>query len=293
MTYQTYEESTFDGSPLELFRFSVGARTFAYTNGVSEVVKDSSTYLPLAITRGGMKQDSSAESAALTSVTLPQSSEIAGLFGPFLPSAPVGVTIFRRHLTDPDAQFIPILIGSVASHTFEDDLLMLNVYTLLGALRRRVPWLTYQRACNWALYGPGCGVNKFLFRLDGTVSGVSGLTISASIFGSQASNWLRSGWVERENTGEVRFITSHTGADVTVQAPFPDLSIGEPIVAYAGCDRTMATCESKFGNLVRHAGWPDVPQKNPYRDNVYGNAGTSRTRGGGSTTPSGSGWRAY
>lgn len=293
MTFQTYEESTFDGAPLELFRFTCGAAVYAYTNSESEVTKDATVYLPVAITRGAMQQDANAEAASLTSITLPQSVDIAELFGPFLPARPVGITIFRRHLTDPDAQFIPILIGTIATHSFEDDTLVLSCYTLLGALRRRVPWLTYQRPCNWALYSVGCGVNRFLFRLDGTVSGVDGLTISASVFGSQANNWLRSGWVERVNTGETRFITSHTGASVTVQSPFPGLSIGEPLVAYAGCDRTMTTCESKFNNLNRHAGWPDVPSKNPYRDNVYGNAGTSRTRGGGSTAPSASGWRAY
>jgi uncharacterized phage protein (TIGR02218 family) len=293
MTYQAYEESTFNGAPLELFWFVAGTNSYRYTNGVSEVVKDGAVFLPLPISRGAMRQDAGAEAAALTTIVLPQSSEIAALFGAFLPAKPVGVTIFRRHLTDPDAQFIPIMIGSVASHTFEEDTLNLSVYTLLGALRRRVPWLTYQRNCNWPLYGVGCGASKAAYRLFGVANGVSGLTISASVFGSQASGWLQNGWVERDNTGESRFITSHTGSDITVQSPFPDLAIGEPLTAYAGCDRTMATCEAKFNNLDRHAGWPDVPQKNPYRDNVYGNAGTSRSRAGGGSTPSGAGWRAY
>jgi hypothetical protein len=32
----------------------------------------------------------------------------------------------------------------------------------------------------------------------------------------------------------------------------------------AGCDRTFATCQSKFGNSLNFGGFPWIPVKNPF-----------------------------
>lgn len=272
MTYQTYEESTYNGSPLELFKFTSGSRVYGYTNNETAVSYLETTFTPLPVTRGRIAQNA-AEAPGLMSVRVPRDCDVALLFGPFLPSKPVGMSVFRRHMNDPDVQFIPIFVGSVATCAFEDDEAIISGYSLIAALNRRVPWLTYQPNCNWALFHDGCGADRNAFRLDGVVASVSGLTLNSGAFGAQPDNWLKTGWVERVNTGEVRFITSHVGNDVTLQSTFPGLAAGEPIIAFAGCMRDMATCATKFGNLNRHAGWPDIPTKNPYRDDVYGTTG--------------------
>lgn len=290
MTYQAYEESTFNGSPLELFKFTSDVNVYAYTNNETTVSHLGTEYRPLPIVRGKIAQNSS-EAPSLLPVRLPRDCDVAALFGPFLPAKPVGLTVFRRHLNDPDVQFVPIFLGTVATCSFEEDEAILSGYSLLASLNRRVPWLTYQPNCNWALYHYGCVADRNAFRLDGVVASVSGLTLNAVVFSTQPDGWLKAAWVQRENTREVRFITSHVGNDITLQSPFPGLAVGEPIVAFAGCMRDMATCGTKFGNLPRFAGWPDIPSKNPYRDNVYGSAG-KRSAGSSVTTSTGAGFRA-
>lgn len=289
MTYQAYEESTYNGSPLELFKFTSDVNVYGYTNNETPVTHLGTDFLPLPVTRGGLGQNAS-EAPRLLPVRLPRDCDVAALFGPFLPAKPVGLTVFRRHLNDPDVQFVPIFIGTVATCSFEGDEAILSGYSLLGSLKRRVPWLTYQPNCNWALYHNGCGVGRNAFRLDGVVASSSGLTLTATVFGTQPDGWLTAAWVQRANTREVRFITSHVGNDITLQSPFPGLATGEPIVAFAGCMRDTATCAGKFNNLPRFAGWPDVPQKNPYRDNVYGSAG-KRSAGSSTTGVTGAGFR--
>ena len=37
-----------------------------------------------------------------------------------------------------------------------------------------------------------------------------------------------------------------------------------PFEAFAGCDRTFATCQSKFGNSLNFGGFPWIPVKNPF-----------------------------
>lgn len=289
MTYQAYEESTFNGSPLELFKFVSDVNVYGYTNNETPVSHLGTEYAPLPVTRGKIEQNA-AESPGLMAVRLPRDCAVAALFGPFLPAKPVGLTVFRRHLNDPDAQFVPIFVGTVATCSFEGDEAVLSSYNLIASLKRRVPWLTYQPNCNWALYHEGCGVDRNAFRLDGVVASVSGLTLNAAVFGTQPDGWLRAGWVQRVNTREVRFITSHVGDDITLQSPFPGRVAGEPLVAFAGCMRDEATCSAKFNNLPRMAGWPDVPSKNPYRDNVYGSAG-KRSAGSSTTGITGVGFR--
>lgn len=273
MTYQAYEESTFNGSPLELYRFNIGFDVFAYTNGENPVSYLGATYQPTAIVRGEVGQNA-AESPGLMSVRVPRDLDIAALFGPFLPSKPVNLTVYRRHQQDPDAQYVPVFIGTVAACNYEDDVAVISAYSLLAATKRRVPWLTYQGNCNWALYNTGCEVSREAFKVTGTVAAINGLDLTASAFSTQPDGWFTAGWVERIYTKEVRFISGHVGGVVSLVSPFPGIAIGEPVYAFAGCMRDMDTCATKFNNLARFAGWPDIPQKNPYADNVYGNGGS-------------------
>jgi hypothetical protein len=39
---------------------------------------------------------------------------------------------------------------------------------------------------------------------------------------------------------------------------------GRAFEAFAGCDRTFATCQSKFGNSLNFGGFPWIPAKNPF-----------------------------
>ena len=92
---------------------------------------------------------------------------------------------------------------------------------------------------------------------------VTGTTLQAAVFATQPNGWWVSGYVRVDNE-DYRMVTAHTGDTVTVLSPFEDLAAGEVIEVFAGCDRSWATCGSKFTNQANFGGWPFWPTKNPY-----------------------------
>jgi uncharacterized phage protein (TIGR02218 family) len=47
---------------------------------------------------------------------------------------------------------------------------------------------------------------------------------------------------------------------ITVLQPLPAAVVsGDAFEIYPGCDKTKATCENKFANLIRFRGYPFIP----------------------------------
>ena len=59
-------------------------------------------------------------------------------------------------------------------------------------------------------------------------------------------------------------ILAHSGNSVTLSALLSGLAVGVAFEAFAGCDRTLATCQAKFGNAINFGGFPWIPAKNPF-----------------------------
>lgn len=64
--------------------------------------------------------------------------------------------------------------------------------------------------------------------------------------------------------GVPRMILAHSGDSVTLSALLSGLAVGVAFEAFAGCDRTLATCQAKFGNAINFGGFPWIPAKNPF-----------------------------
>ena len=271
MTFAAQETSDYGGKPIELFLFRTGSSLeWTYTNIAETQVFLGREYDPIPIARNDWSQAGSEQSQTLE-ITVPKDTPVVDQFLPYLPIAPVQITVYRKHDLDLDEEYAPFFIGSVVSCVVnEDDQAVLTCRPIGGHLQRRVPWPTYQATCNWALYSTGCGANREVFKTVGTVSAVSGLDVSATAFGALDDGWFTAGYVIREATQEIRFITNHVGATLTLSAAFPNLQGGETLNAYAGCDRLEATCIAKFDNQVHFLGFPRIPTKNPFKDNIFG-----------------------
>jgi uncharacterized phage protein (TIGR02218 family) len=67
-----------------------------------------------------------------------------------------------------------------------------------------------------------------------------------------------------------RGIKSHQGTgtgtpSVEITYEIPNFPVGGDVLSlYPGCDHSMATCISKFNNLVNYGGFPYMTQKNPW-----------------------------
>lgn len=267
MTYDGFEKSRSAGFPIECYRFAVGLTVYRYTSADSVVNAalggdGAADFMPEAISRNDLNFNQEDHSGTIT-IGLGRFNPVAQMFMAYSPSGPAAVTIYRRHLYDPDNEFVVAFTGKVVAAIFDGSLVQLTCAPLSAVLRRNIPRLMFQRACNWALYGAGCGVAKASFKITGTVGSASGFNLTATVFGTKPDGWLIGGWVELAS-GEKRFVENHVGTTVTLQSPFFGLVGGEAIDAYAGCDRSEATCLGKFNNLANHSGFERIPAKNPF-----------------------------
>lgn len=272
MTFDAKEKSIYGSQPQELYKFTRGG---LFTSSDTALTYLSETYFPETITREAVDQ-SNEDTAGSVVITVPRDNAVARLFIPYLPVEPVGLTIYATHRDD--SEYVPVFIGKIGSAVFDGSEARLTAMPVGEVLRRPVPSIAYQVPCNHALYGPGCTLDKELFRVIGTVAAVAGTVITASAFASKPAGWFKTGFVRKSN-GDIRFIVDSSGSTITLMNPFPELAIGESVSAYAGCDRTESTCENKFNNLVNHMGWARIPTLNPFNTDLSGTGGSGGAGG--------------
>lgn len=264
MTYDAKEKALYGGEPVECYRFAISSNVWRFTSSdvVASIIEDgaSQNYTPAAIRRDGFEH-SDEETGGSIRLRMPRDNEVALLFVAYTPSDPVAVTIYSYHRDDTGVAIT--FVGKLVAAEFTEEEAILTAVPTRAVLNRRLPRLSFQGQCNWPLYSPPCGVNKNAFKTDGILSNVTGAVIEATNWGALVDGYFTNGFVQRAN-GERRFILSHVDTALTLMAPFFGLVLGETLTAFAGCDRTEATCSSKFSNLERHLGFPRIPQRNPH-----------------------------
>lgn len=267
MTYDAKETSRHEASPVELYRFTHGSTIYLYTSSDEQQTDGSEVYDPTVISRSEINQ-SQEDNAGNIEVSVPRDNAVAALFIPYMPSTPVGLRILRQHRLDIDEEFIVAFVGKVLSCRFESDpsAAVLTCGPISEVFRRTVPGVIYQPQCNHALYSPGCGIDKLAFKVTGTVSAISGDTVTSTAFGAFANGWFNNGWLQKGN--DVRWVIDHVGNVVTLMNPFQNLAVSDSVDAYPGCNRDEATCLSKFNNLANHFGFSRIPTKNPFNTSV-------------------------
>jgi hypothetical protein len=261
MTFDSREKSLYTGAPVECYRFVFGATTYLWTSDAANVVLPTGTYTPQPISRGAIEH-SDEENSGYLQVKVPLDNPIVTPFMPYVPGVAIALTVYRAHRGE-ESLAQPIFFGTVISVVVNGAEATLTCAPFDEALQRLVPRLTYQPLCQWDLYGVGCGVVAASFRDTATADTVSGVTVTSSTFATRADGWYLNGWMD-DPTGDVRMIVGHVGNTITLISPFASLIAGQTVHAFAGCDRTEATCTNKFNNFPRHLGFPRVPDRNPF-----------------------------
>jgi uncharacterized phage protein (TIGR02218 family) len=160
---------------------------------------------------------------------------------------PIGsVVLFKGRVAQIDS------IGrSTAQMTVASDLVLLDI---------DMPRNCYQANCQHVLYDANCGVVAGTYSTTGNV--VAGST----------QTWIEwPGAAPAHQQGTITFTSgANTGATATIKSagsgwlqlayPLPHApAAGDAFSASYGCDRTMATCQSRFNNLSQFRGFPFVP----------------------------------
>jgi uncharacterized phage protein (TIGR02218 family) len=166
---------------------------------------------------------------------------------------------------DTSGGVIHLFEGRVTDVVMDMAKVELTVSSLNILLDTKIPITVYQPSCVHSLYDGKCGVNRAAFTASCSV--LSGSTRGSLVFSSgQAEGFFTYGkitFLTGRNAGLTRTVKTHTvsGTESVLfneQLPFTPV-IGDSFTITAGCDKSRATCTSKFSNAANFLGWEYMP----------------------------------
>lgn len=266
MTYADREVSAYDGQPNELFTFLRSGAVWRYTSGDEDIVAESFTYTAIPMERSKIEQTQEAARSAID-IVISKTAEFVQQYISYPPTAVVSLTIKRYHVGL--AEYVTVWVGRVINVSFTEKQATIRCEPIQTTMKRPILRLVYQPNCPHVLYGSACTVNRSIFALNATLSGVSANVLSSSAFGSFSANYFAGGYVTYNNgiSQETRFITSSISSDITLNVPFNSIPSNADVTVYPGCDHTLQTCNDKFGNVLNYGGQPFYPGRNPFGGN--------------------------
>jgi uncharacterized phage protein (TIGR02218 family) len=137
----------------------------------------------------------------------------------------------------------------------------ISIKSELELFNTELPRDLYQSGCLNTLYDNGCTVNKASAAVTGTVISTTGSTITTSL--GNPSGYFALGSIRFDSGANInasRSVRAFNAGIFTLSAEFDTLpSPGDAFTAWPGCDKVMATCDTKFSNLDNFRGYPFVP----------------------------------
>ena len=272
MTFDAQETSRESGSVLELYEFVLGLETFRFTSFQRDVVWSGLTYIATTISRS--KTGASIEDVAgQVTITTTIDNPVAAKFIPNVPGSVGSVRILRAHINDLAEETVLNFEGFIANVTLDGELeakILCNPNTKI--FDRAAPRFTYMGLCNHILYDARCKVDISLFDFTGLVSAVSGNDITVNGASGLGAGFFVGGFARfpAGSTEDARMILGQSGDTMTLLLPFAETILGSDIDLFAGCDHSLATCDTKFAAVLNYGGFPFVPRKNPFNTRLRG-----------------------
>lgn len=263
MTFAQSEVSAYGGNPIELYMFSREAQVWRYTSGEDSIIALGGTYMPRPIQRDAIEQSSDMIRNAVN-ISCTSELECIDSFRSGVPSGVTLLSIYAYHYGVAD--YISRWQGRVLNVEFQERTAKVACEPILTTMLRPVLRRFYQLACPHVLYGNDCAVSRAAFRVDGSLTGQSGTSLTSAIFSAKPDGWFAGGYIDWLEGVEAqrRFILSHTGGTIVVNIPFINMPNNANVQVYPGCDHTLLTCKNKFGNNLNYGGQPYYPSKNPF-----------------------------
>lgn len=267
MTYATFENSTENARPIELFEFNLNGEFFRYVSDTVDFTVTGNEFTREVVSRSSMSVSAGQRDKQGVDVRLPAGNAFVRKYILIVPGKKPLFTLYRVHRHDPDKELVVAFRGQVRSVTFLDDSSVASVAVdpLTSARTRPMPRHTYQNLCNHMLYDERCTIDEtsVSFRKFLPVTAASGSTITATGAGAFGSDFFVAGFVEFD--GDFRLITAQATDVLTLILPFGVSPVGQTLRFQAGCKHRLSTdCLTKFNNVVNFGGFPYVPTKNPF-----------------------------
>ena len=252
---------------------SVTASNYYYSGSDYDIVNGGHTFSgsDAIFTREGLKQTIGLEVATMD-ITANATASMLVLGIPFMQAITQGVLDgamikVERAILNADHTVVGTMnwfTGHVAKASPSRNGASITINSLTDLLNVNVPRNVYQAGCQNALYDGACTLSRSSYAAAGTVSTISGttMTISGPAASQAAGYWTQGGiiFTSGAELGEARTVKSWAGGVLTLLSPFPTAPApGDTFMMYAGCDKTRATCQAKFNNDANFKGQPFVP----------------------------------
>lgn len=151
--------------------------------------------------------------------------------------------------------------------SYNQGTLSINCGSILDRLKDNFPKFIFSEFCQHQLYNQYCGVNKASYKEQSTVGASSTqLLIYSSIFAfsAHAEGYWGKGEIKftgGNNQGLSRTVRKHYDGYVKILVPFSEpIEVGDEFEVWPGCDKSGATCNSKFGNYTNFFGFEYIPR---------------------------------
>ncbi len=263
MTFQDLEQSQQAADPKELYRFVRGTECWLYTSADEDTVYANETYFARTISRGAFQRNDEAASSELE-VRLDRALGVVAQFLDGSSAEPITLTVLRLH-RPLSAIAIIEFTGTIANISIEIEEVVLLVQSPLGKDSKEIPRELMLRTCPHELYGERCRVDPDAFKVETTISSVSGDPNEYDITsrGGHAQGFFKAGVLVKDSTGQRGFIQKDL-LGIFLLVPMPGLAVSDAVTVFAGCDRKVETCRDKFANVAEYGGFPALPERNPF-----------------------------
>ena len=273
MTFDAQEKSREAGQVVELYEFIFGGSATRFTSFNQDINFAGNDYTSTQISRSATKS-STQDTQGQVTITVPIDNPIAQLFIATVPGKVGSVRILRGHANDATEETLLLFDGFVANVTLDGELeakILCNPSTKI--FKRSGPRFSFLGMCNHILYDERCKVDISLFTFTGLVSAQVGNDITVNGAGAVGlADHFVAGFARFPSGGtdDARMILQQAGDVMTLLLPFSIPVVGSQIDLFAGCDHTLATCDSKFAAVPDYGGFPFVPRKNPFNTTLRG-----------------------
>lgn len=258
MSFDALEKSQSSAEPYELYLFQTTGLSFALTSAETPITYLGEVYLPATISRSEVEQSNEVVSGQIK-IFLPVDHPLSELLIPYLPSAPVAITIFASHYTD--SETVVLFTGTVASTRFTDQA-EITCNSAQYLLQRKIPQQLYQAPCSHIFGDAGCGANLGAHTYSGTITAIdsTGTILTIGAFAALPDT-MKGGYLRVGN--EYRMIVDHSGATVTIISAIPTLTAPAACFGTAGCALNFSTCQH-YGRTSSFLGFDLIPTVNPF-----------------------------
>lgn len=245
--------------------------TYAFTDHDLHLTVDGVMHTPAAglkriYARSNIDGTVSNQEMGLAKFDVPEQDLLAGKYD--------GAVVETRICSYVDTPLGSVVIdrGRIGSLTWTSDGVLADVHGLMGQLAKNITF-TYTAGCRHQLFNAfntnyigACTVNKTSYTYTGTVAGVPHPTITFTCTGvNQPDGWFTNGlvtWTTGANAGLSYQVKRHTVAgavtiDLFLEAARP-IQPGDQFEVTAGCDKSAATCKTKFNNIINFGGFPHI-----------------------------------